>query len=349
MEDAMRFSNSKVVELLYRRRDAEPFAIYPRFCFDDEMLQAINLPCLADGVRLDDFMKKNPSATVCFCRTYGLGDILVLTPIFNSLKEKYPESKVLFATADSFVPMFKYWSDVKSVRRVGLEFERYDIGYYLDGVVEKDHEGGRYSYMHRLDINCDFIGWPVPKEPIFSLPYSDVERKWAERVVAASRQNGRPVVVMQLSGAMWFNRFPLGKTLEIAGELLKTCSVIMIHNFKQSVDIGMVTNLAGLTTVHELTALIDNADIAITMDSGALWVAHCTRTPIIAMFGHTRAKEKMVHHRNYHAINLAEMVGCESCFGRQTRCNGTVDCLKKSDTGRIVEQIKEGIKRLVYV
>lgn len=343
----MRRNVSRVVEVFYRRQDGEPLRIYPRFCFDDELIEYNNLPCLADGVRLDDFMRMNPTATVCFSRTYALGDILVLTPIFNSLKEEYPESKVLFATADSFIPAFKYWSDVRSARRDDLEFESYDIGYYLDGVVEKDHEGGRYSYMHRLDINCDFIGWPVPKDPIFSLPFSDVEKRWAETVVGTARQDGRPVAVIQLSGAMWFNRFPLGKTLEIVAELSKICSVIMVHNLKQSVDVCGVTNLAGLTTVQELTALIDNADIAITMDSGVLWVAHCTKTPIIAMFGHTRAKEKMAHHRNYHAINLAEMVGCESCFGRQTRCKGSVDCLKKSETSRIVEQIKDGIKRLV--
>lgn len=345
----MRRSLSRVAEVFYRRRDGEPLTVYPRFCFDDEVVQSVNLPCLADGVRLDEFMKESPSATVCFCRTYALGDILVLTPIFNSLKEKYPESKVLFATADGFMSLFKYWDDVKSVRRNGLLFERYDIGYYLDGVVEKDHRGDAHSYKHRLDINCDFIGWPVPKDPVFSLPYSDVEKKWAETVVRAVRQDGKPVAVLQLSGAMWFNRFPLGKVMEIAGELSKICSVIMVHNFKESVNVAGITNLAGQTTVHELAALIDSADVAITMDSGVLWVAHSTKTPIIAMFGHTRAKEKMAHHRNYHAINLAEMVGCESCFGRQTRCKGTADCLKKSDTGKIVEQIKEGIKRLVYV
>jgi len=344
----MRFNQSKVVQVFYRHRDTEPMMIFPRFCFDDQVVRGIRLPCLTDGVRLDDFMRRNPTATVCFYRTYALGDILVLTPIFNALREKYPKSKLLFATAEHFIPTFKYWSDVRSVRASDLQYEAYDVGYYLDGVVEKDHAGDRYSYMHRLDINCEFIGWPVPKDPIFSLLYSDVEKRWAETVVASAKRDGRTVAVMQLSGAMWFNRFPLGKTLEIVGELSKICTVIMVHNFKQSVDVGGVTNLAGMTTMHELAALIDAADIAITMDSGALWVAHCTKTPIIAMFGHTRAKEKMAHHRNYHAINLAEMVGCESCFGRQTRCKGAADCMKKSDTERIIQEIKIGLARLVF-
>jgi ADP-heptose:LPS heptosyltransferase len=153
---------------------------------------------------------------------------------------------------------------------------------------------------------------------------------------------------MQLSGAMWFNSFPLEKVIRIADELSKVCSVVMIHNFKQDIKVKGICNLAGQTTFHEAAALIDSADVAITMDSGALWIAHCTKTPIIAMFGHTRAKEKMAHHRNYHSIDLAEMVGCESCFGRQTRCKGTVDCLRKSDTERIIQEIKTGLSRLVF-
>jgi ADP-heptose:LPS heptosyltransferase len=344
----MRFNASKALEVFYRLPAMEPMTILPRFCFDDEVVASIELPCLSDGVRLDEFMRRKSDATVCLWRTYALGDILVLTPLINSLKEAYPQCKVVLATADGFLSLFKYWDLVKTIVKNSAQYEGYDIGYYLDGVVEKDHAGDAYSYKHRLDINCDFVGWPVPKDPIFSLPYSDVEKQWAQTVVATRREEGKPVAVMQLSGAMWFNRFPLGKTMEIAAELSKVCSVIMIHNLKQDVEVKGITNLAGQTTFQELAALIDSADVAITMDSGALWVAHCTKTPIIAMFGHTRAKEKMAHHRNYHSIDLAEMVGCQSCFGRQTRCKGTAECLKKSDTERIIQGIKIGLSRLVF-
>ena len=344
----MRFNTSKAVEVFYRLPAMEPITVYPRFCFDDEVVASAKLPCLADGIRLDEFMRQKPDATVCLWRTYALGDIIVLTPLIHSLKESYPRCKVVLATGDGFLSLFKYWDLVKTIGENSVQYESYDVGYYLDGVVEKDHAGDAHSYKHRLDINCEFVGWPVPKDPIFSLPYSDVEKEWAQRVVATRREEGKPVAVMQLSGAMWFNRFRLGKTMEIAAELSKVCSVIMIHNLKEDVEVKGIINLAGQTTFQELAALIDCADVAITMDSGALWVAHCTKTPIIAMFGHTRAKEKMAHHRNYHAINLAEMVGCESCFGRQIRCKGTAECLNKSDTERIIQEIKIGLARLVF-
>lgn len=343
----MRFNVSRIPETFYRLPMMEPMTIFPRFCFDEKAAALPKLPCLSDGMRLDRFMEQKPNATVCLWRTYALGDIIVLTPIINSLKEICPDCKVILATADGFRDVFRYWDLVRTIAADRLRIEQYDIGYYLDGVVERDHAGDHYSYMHRLDIYCDFMGWPVPKDSVFSLPYSDKEKGWAEAVVSEAKNGKRPVVVMQLSGAMWFNSLPTKKVKRIASELAKTYSVILVHNYPSDIKIKGVANLAGRTTVPEAAALIDCADAVVTMDSGALWIAHCTKTPIIAMFGHTRAKEKMAHHRNYHAIDLAGMVGCESCFGRQTKCKGDVRCMNGSDENRILEEIKIGIEKLI--
>jgi hypothetical protein len=343
----MRTNASQNIQVFYRR-DGEPVEVFPGFSLDESLITSPGAPCLRAGFSLDEQLRRKPDSSICFCRTYALGDILVLTPIFSSLKDKSPDCKIYFATAPIYKDIFKYWDSVRMVGKESLRNKTYDIGFYLDGVVEKDHSGNRFSHMHRLDIYCDSVGWPVPKEPIFSLPFSDKEKEWAEGITKAARLKGNPVAVMQLSGAMWFNHFEPKKTMEIAAGVAEVCSLVMIHNYRQDIKIKGVTNLTGRTTFHELAALIDSADVAITMDSGVLWVAHCTKTPIIAMFGHTRAKEKMTHHRNYHAIDLATMVGCESCFGRQIRCKGKVNCLNKSDTGTIIEEIRRGIKKLIY-
>lgn len=343
----MRFNTSRVPEVFYRRSDVEPVVVYPGFCFDEEILNIPSLPCIKDGVRLERYLEENPEGTVLFYRTFALGDILVLTPIFNDLKSKYPRAKIILATASRYKEIFKYWDILKVVLASGVDSQTYDIGYMLDFIVEKDHRGDRFSYMHRLDIYCEHIGWPVPKDPIFSLPYGEEEKEWAEKVVGGLRHSGKPVLVMQAFGAMWFNRFPKEKVERIASETAKVCSVVLVYDYKIDFEIEGVLNLTGRTTVHQLAALIDHADIVMTMDSGILWVAHCTKTPIIVMFGHTRAREKMAHHRNYYAIDLAKMVGCQSCFGRRTRCSGEVFCLNNSDTQEIIDEIKKGIERLV--
>jgi len=343
----MKMVASKVVQLFYRS-DGEPMEVYPHFCFDGGMINALGAPCLSNGLTLLEQMKRKPDSKVCFCRTFALGDILVLTPIFNWLKDEYPACQIVLATSPVFLSLFRYWDAVETIEKRMILHSDYDIGYCLDGIVEQDHQGDEKSYKHRTDIYCEFLGIPVPKDPIFSLPYGEDEKQWAEGIIGAFREPEKPVVVVQLSGTMWFNSFPFEKAIRIGDELSKVCSVIMVHNFKQDIKIKGICNLTGQTTFHEAVALIDSADVAVTMDSGPLWIAHCTKTPIIAMFGHTRAKEKMVHHRNYHSIDLAEMVGCESCFGRPTKCNGAADCLTKSDEKEITKRIRDGIRRFVY-
>jgi ADP-heptose:LPS heptosyltransferase len=342
----MKRNTSNVVEMFYRT-DGEPIEVHPRFCFEDGALRGRGMAHLPDGPPLAELIEKKNDLSICFWRTFALGDILVLTPIFNWLKEMYPACSIYFATVSLYLDLFKYWDAVRSVGKRHVFTIDYDVGYYLDGVVEKDHREDRFSYMHRLDINCEFLGIPVPKDPIFSLPYSEKEKLWAEKTIAEFASPNKPVMVMQVSGAMWFNSLPLPKVKAIAEGLSEVCSLILVHNSRGPLDLPNVLNLAGKTTVHELAAIIDSADVALTMDSGTLWVAHCTKTPIIAMFGHTRAEEKMAHHRNYHAIDLAKMVGCQSCFGRPAKCNGAADCLTRSDEKQIIKEIRDGIVKLV--
>lgn len=322
----------------------EPLTVYPRFCINEGMINSPNAPCLSKGLTLLEQMKRKPDSTIVFWRTFALGDILMLTPVFNWLKEEYPACNLYLATTFGFLGLFKYWELIHTIetrRILGLD---YDVGYYLDGIVEQDHNEGPESQKHRLDIYCEFLGIPTIKDPIFSLPYGEDERQWANAVVSAFKDEGKPVVAMQVYGSTEIKRLPLGKVMRIALELNKVCSIVMVHNFKEGPGPGGVLDLSGQTSVHQLTALIDSVDAVITMDSGVLWIAHCTSTPVIALLGPTREQERLSYHRNYFVVNLAKMIGCEPCFERRTKCEGKIQCMKESPEDKIIEEIRRGIK-----
>jgi len=342
----MKFCESGVVEVFYRF-DGEPVVLYPRFCVDQSELTALMAPCLKEGISLQKQLKQKPNSVICFWRTYGLGDILLLTPVFNWLKEVHPFCQIYLVVAAGFLDLFRYWDVVTVVHDRNIPNIEYDVGYYLDGVVEKDHVGDKNSYKHRLDLYCEFLGIPVPKEPIFSLPYGEDEKNWAEGIVGALRKIGKPIVVMQAFGSTEVKRFSFDKVVKIAEELVKFCSLILVHDTRVDFErVGMI-NLTGMTSVHELVALVDSVDVVVTMDSSVLWIAHCTQTPVIALLGPTRKQERLKYHRNYAVVNLAEMVGCEPCFERMAKCGGMISCMKKSNDNQIVKEIASGIKRFV--
>lgn len=343
----MKLCESRFVEIFYRR-DGEPVEVYPRFCLDESAITSPKAPSLTEGITLLEQMRKKSDSSICFWRTYALGDILLLTPIFNWLKEEYPACRIYLATDPKFLGLFKYWDVVTVIdKRMVLSVD-YDVGYYLDGIVEKDHRGMEESYKHRLDIYCEFLGIPVPKEPVFSLPFSENEKEWAEGVVRPLRKNGKPVVAMQIFGSTFLKRLPFDKVVRIVNKLSDMCSLVLVHDAKEYLSGADVLNLTGETNIHQLTAVIDSVDSVITMDSGILWVAHCTKTPVIALLGPTREQERLKYHRNYVVVNLAEMVGCEPCFERMERCHGLIDCMNLSDEEEITERIKNGVKGLVY-
>lgn len=341
----MKMVRSNVNQVFYSSL-GEPLVVYPRFNVDERMLNSPNAPCLSNGLTLSEQMRRKPDSTICFWRTFALGDILMLTPIFNWLKQEYPACQIYLATSSGFLGVFSYWDLIETVETRYLWRAKYDVGYHLDGVVEQDHQGGPLSLKHRLDIYCEFLGIPVPKEPVFSLPYGEAERSWAKGVISPYREAGKPIVAMQVFGSTDVKRLPMSKVVRIALELSKTCSIIMIHNHKEAGHIEGVLDLSGQTSVHQMTALIDSVDAVVTMDSGILWVAHCTQTPIIALLGPTGEKQRLAYHRNYHLVDLAKMVGCEPCFERRGKCNGAITCMRESDEGRIIEEIRSGVRRL---
>ena len=341
----MRISLSRGTELFYRK-DREPVEIYPRFLIDETLIDSPGAPCLGKGPTLLEQLKRKPDSTICLWRTYALGDVLILTPIINWLQEEYPECKIYVATSGWLLGLFKYWDGVTAVEKKRILGVDYDVGYYLDGIVEKDHTPSDARFKHRLDLYCDFLGIPVPKDPIFSLPYSDKEKVWAEAIIGELRKDEKPIIVMQAFGSTTIKRFSLSKTIRIASALSERFRIILVHNYREPVDAGDAVNMTGMTDPHQLAALIELSDVVVTMDSGILWVAHCTSTPIVALLGPTREQERLTYHPSYVVINLSKMVGCEPCFEMATRCLGAFDCMNLSDEEKIIEEIESGIKRL---
>ena len=342
----MRASTSSVVEVFYDR-SGDSVEVLPRFCVDEGLVRVEGSPRMGRGISLIDQMKRKPDSTICFWRSYALGDILLLTPIFNQLKETYPACTILLATASRFIEVFKYWDKVGTADKRTVAHRHYDIGYHLDGIVERDHTGEPWSHKHRLDLYCDFLGIPAPKDPLFSLPYGEDERRWAEELTTGLRLKEKPIVVMQLFGSKPIKSFPPGKVERIARKLSYVYTVILVHSHSGEID-GEAVDLSGKTTVHELAAVIDCADAVVTMDSGVLWVAHATQTPVVALLGPTREPERLSYHRNHRVVNLSKMVGCEPCFERRTRCGGTIDCMIESDEAQIVAEIEDAVRGLTY-
>ncbi|HSX12746.1 MAG TPA: lipopolysaccharide heptosyltransferase II [Rhabdochlamydiaceae bacterium] len=95
-----------------------------------------------------------------------------------------------------------------------------------------------------------------------------------------------------------------------------------------------VINLAGLTSLRELAALISLCSILLTNDSGPMHIADALGTPILALFGSTNEivtgpyrTGKVIH----------KHVECSPCY--QRTCPIDFRCMKKIDSEEVYQEI----------
>jgi ADP-heptose:LPS heptosyltransferase len=101
----------------------------------------------------------------------------------------------------------------------------------------------------------------------------------------------------------------------------------------------------------EVVELYRDADYVITPDSGSLWIAHITSTPVQCLMGPTQASTRLTHHPLYPSkvkdINLRKNVGCPTpCNEIDHWCDHAVLCFSSASVKDIVSQIKRNEEQM---
>lgn len=119
----------------------------------------------------------------------------------------------------------------------------------------------------------------------------------------------------------------MGET-DFAEEIVKHLLKKNISNFQ---------NLAGKTTISELTSYISNLDIFITGDSGPMHLAAALQVPTIAIFGPTNSIETS-QWRNSKSIVIKKNLDCQPCMKRTCPLIHH-NCMKLIEAQEVIDSI----------
>jgi heptosyltransferase II len=97
-----------------------------------------------------------------------------------------------------------------------------------------------------------------------------------------------------------------------------------------------VVNVAGLTSLRELSSLISHCDVILTNDSGPMHIADAIGTPIVALFGST---SEVVTGPYRSGILIHKHVECSPCY--QRTCPIDFRCMKKIEADEVYEAINK--------
>lgn len=96
-----------------------------------------------------------------------------------------------------------------------------------------------------------------------------------------------------------------------------------------------VINLAGLTSLRELSSLICLCDVLLTNDSGPMHIADALERPVVALFGST---SEVVTGPYRSGTVIHKHVDCSPCY--QRKCPIDFRCMKKIESDEVVREIQ---------
>ncbi len=208
-------------------------------------------------------------------------------------------------------------------------------------------EGSRWCYtlriepasnaVHAVERNLDLlrqIGLPGDAPPSFPLPRSRKAEDWLEALWLRERLGGAQSAVVIHPAARWeTKRWPPERFAEVVDRLSAehNARILLIAGSEQNSQASEVMrrlrctaiNLAGATTLLQLTALLRRAALVISNDSGPMHLAAAVGTPVIGIFGPTEPRR--VGPYGPANVALKKDFPCRGC-DRQ-RCAHAQQCL----------------------
>ena len=97
-----------------------------------------------------------------------------------------------------------------------------------------------------------------------------------------------------------------------------------------------VVNLAGRTSLRELSALISLCDLLLTNDSGPMHIADALGVPIVALFGST---SEIITGPYRSGAVIHKHVSCSPCYQRV--CPIDFQCMKEIDADEVYEMVRK--------
>ena len=313
---------------------------------------------------------------ICVARQLGgVGDLLMCSPVFRGLKEKYPGCQLTVATTwvygsgalpellknnphvDEVVrvepyeyapPMLKEskreYKDVPN-DRVPFCVEHCDEFIELNvicSIVETRTQPN--VTQHRTDIWCEHAQVsPSSRRPVLNLTADELAegRRWVEQNMVASG----PRIGLVLKAMSWVREWPY--TDLFAVDLMRAgFSAVTIDPVKRVHD-----NIPALIgkRIRFVAAVIANLDAVVAPDTGILHVAGALGVPVLGLFGSTDGAMRMREYAGHYTVGN-RFVNCSPCWYqngciKDTNPDNHLLCMKKINRRLVLHELEVMLER----
>jgi ADP-heptose:LPS heptosyltransferase len=279
---------------------------------------------------------------ILLIRTGALGDVILATGIVRELN-KFHSDQCSIDVATDYPEVFKNNPYVSLViNKSSVNHSDYDQVIDLDLCYEMSpNQHVLDAYSKKVFGMANFnVGPELFADEHISLPKID-----------------NPYVVFHMRNHFWPSRnLPQEFWVPLISNILAKTkyTVVQIGSGKDLAFGGFgdrLINTIGKLGLHQSHALINKAQAFIGADAGALHIAACTQTPILAMYTSVRAEYREPKYRTAAHISIASDIDCYGCvekcpvpYSTYYCARGDEECVRRFDPDNVFQKLIELIE-----
>ena len=193
----------------------------------------------------------------------------------------------------------------------------------IKGEHAKDHVIERY-----LDV-ARYLGAKINSFDDIKFPMPDLTKETASIKEKLQARGLAGDYMVMVPGARWKTKeWPVEHYAELAKKITATGMYVVLaggpddkpkgEKIKELADSSLVIDLTGATSLRELAALIKDAKVYISADTGPLHFAAALKKPLVAMYGPTLA-DRTGPYGSKESTVLLSPASCKGCLKKE--CN----------------------------
>ncbi len=314
---------------------------------------------------------------VLFVRPGGIGDAALLAPAIKTFKKSFPQAECIVLAERRNAGVFELIPGINQVFRydvpaellaafrlkpdIAIDTEQYHrlsavvarfttaaslIGFGTNERARLFHYAIPYSHDN-YEVES-FISLLVPlgiKRPsIIDVPFLSVPMAALSKAAQLLAPFGGQLFIVIFPGAsIPERRWGTERFQQVAIKLRQHGYGIVVVGGKEDTETGAAIvngaglNLAGQTSLAETAAILNQAALLISGDSGVLHIGVGLGTPTVSLFG-PGIERKWAPHGPQHIV-LNQQLACSPCtrFGYTRKCPHQAECLQRISPEIVIE------------
>ena len=274
----------------------------------------------------------------------GRGDILLATPVFKALKQKYPNCHITVHTAPHLAIILRGNPYIDEITVRPPSKFRFNKVVLLDYIKLPSH-------LHIIDAFAINAGVTLTdKKPYIYI--GPEHHREAKRFFDTFKLTGDDLTIAVNMGPTWPERMWIKKRyIEVANYFKKhyNAKFIELGQFR-GYGMGLGIDLTGRTSIRQTAAILSRCKMLLCVDSFVLHLGSTVDVPTVGLFGCTNPKQRLP----FNDISVAPDTPspCRYCYHwDQTRLSNLcirdrIYCMESITTESVIKTMKDLLKKV---